>query len=652
VADNSEFVIDMTLASADRPSLLPKTEPLDATMASAAWVSRPPVTEPSAGTVNSGPRPSRTAPVVSVAAAVNSGLQTVRNAFGAMAPVSEQVLPAAQGYKLIHRLGSGSFGEVWRAEAPGGVDTAIKVIARPLDDETSKRELQSLEIIKKLRHPYLLSTQAYFSLSDRLYIVMELADGNLSERLKKCKADGLPGISRDELVVCIREAAEGLDFLHAQNVQHRDIKPDNILLLQNHVKLADFGLALVLEQQIMAATFCGTPAYMAPEVWQGHISPHSDQYSLAMTYAELRLGHPVFPRGSMTQLMLAHVEGAPDLAGLEDAERQVIQKALSKEPAERYPSCQAFAQALDEALHPAPAPVEAPPPPGRKWMAMTAAAVVLAVTGVVIAVLLARKPIDSSLVVNPEPALFVPEGFEGKGEELYTDARANKRLHRQLVRTVPGASEPLEFILIPKDKEDDPDTFYISTNKITVDVFKVFAARQQAANHPIQSKAWNKDDDPLFPVRKVAVADAYHLAREELHGNLPTVDQWDKAAGYYEDSPQRGEGPFKGTWDSQPRPTIALERAMKAGEARDDVSPFGCHDMAGNGREWLRTIAAPGRKKSYPEPGDLLLRGSEFGPGHEPFRYQDIKEDMAGSWSPLMDPPSDVGFRVVVEIEP
>src|SRR5439155_12305004 len=113
--------------------------------------------------------------------------------------------------------------------------------------DEAKRELESLELVKKLRHPFLLQTQAFWQFEDRLTIVMELADGSLRDRLKECKAAGLPTIPDAELLSYFREAAEALDFLHRKRVLHRDIKPDNILMLSQHAKLADFGLARVYE---------------------------------------------------------------------------------------------------------------------------------------------------------------------------------------------------------------------------------------------------------------------------------------------------------------------------------------------------------------------------------------------------------------------
>jgi serine/threonine protein kinase len=269
---------------------------------------------------------------------------------------SQHVRIRGGDYKLVKQIGCGGFAEVWQAETPGGFPVAIKRILRPLEHAEAQLELRALGEIKQLRHSYLLQTRDYDLIDNHLYIVMDLADCTLSDRLKQCAAAHEQGIPLDELLRYIHEAAEAIDYMHRQKVHHRDIKPKNILLLEGHAKVADFGLARMVESQRLTVTGSGTAPYMAPEVWKRQVSAHSDQYSLAVSYAELRLGRMPFASTDMYTLMIDHIEGRPNLDGLPEAEQQALRKALAKDPAERYPNCTAFVEAIEQAVENVPVP--------------------------------------------------------------------------------------------------------------------------------------------------------------------------------------------------------------------------------------------------------------------------------------------------------
>ena len=147
------------------------------------------------------------------------------------------------GYTLTDRIGAGGYAEVWRAEAPGGIQKAVKVVYGYYDDEFASQELKALERIKGVRHPFLLSLERFEVVSGRLAILTELADMSLDQRLRQCRAEGHTGIPREELLQYMADAAEALDFLSQRHsLMHLDIKPENLLILGDHIKVADFGL--------------------------------------------------------------------------------------------------------------------------------------------------------------------------------------------------------------------------------------------------------------------------------------------------------------------------------------------------------------------------------------------------------------------------
>jgi serine/threonine protein kinase len=252
------------------------------------------------------------------------------------------------GYTLADRIGSGGYAEVWRAEAPGGIQKAVKIVYGYYDDEFALQELKALERIKCVRHPFLLSLERFEIVNGRLAILTELADMSLDQRLRQCRIDGLPGIPRDELLQYMADAAEALDFLSQRhNLLHLDIKPENLLVLGEHIKVADFGLVKELASRTQNSLVSGmTPTYASPEMFDDEPSAHSDQYSLAIVYQEMLVGALPFPGRTAAQLAKQHTQAEPQLMALPAQDRPVIARALAKKPEDRYPSCRAFVDAL------------------------------------------------------------------------------------------------------------------------------------------------------------------------------------------------------------------------------------------------------------------------------------------------------------------
>ncbi|MBC7818389.1 MAG: serine/threonine protein kinase, partial [Planctomycetaceae bacterium] len=280
-----------------------------------------------------------------------------------------QIVP---GYRLAARLGKGGFGEVWIAIGPGKVPVALKIIAAK-GSLSGEREFKSLDLLRDLRHPNLLPIQAYWLLDDdgkvieddrppsSIVIAMLLGGKNLRQRLEECRKGGVAGISPRELLDYLRDAAKGIDFLNKSihklgdrvvAIQHRDIKPENLMIVGGGVMVADFGISGVMESDRAHTTNAAmTFNYAAPELFDYTATSWTDQYALAISYAELRCGTlPFPPHSSPMQVIRIHTEGRHDFSRLSAGEQAVLKRATSKVPEERYPTCQDLLADLDAAV--------------------------------------------------------------------------------------------------------------------------------------------------------------------------------------------------------------------------------------------------------------------------------------------------------------
>ncbi len=244
------------------------------------------------------------------------------------------------GYQLVDRLGYGGYGEVWRTTAPGGLFKAMKIIYGDLTGPRAEQELKSLERIKSVRYPFLLSLERFEIVHGQLLILTELAERSLMNRFQECQKANLPGIPREELLGYLGDTAEALDYMNeTHGLQHLDIKPENLLLLSGRIKVADFGLVKDLLGTSTHITGGVTPIYASPEAFDGRVSRFSDQYSLAIVYQEMLTGRRPFPGTTPFQLAAQHSSARPLLDALPPRDKDVIARALAKVPDQRFRSC-------------------------------------------------------------------------------------------------------------------------------------------------------------------------------------------------------------------------------------------------------------------------------------------------------------------------
>ncbi len=268
-------------------------------------------------------------------------------------------------YELLDELGRGGMGRVWKAR-----DTAlnrlvaVKFVESGGNPEVAERLKREGRAIALLSHPNIVTIYDVIEVDGEVCIVMEYVSGASLER--RMRDTSLP--ERAQLLPLLSPCADALDYAHRRGVIHRDIKPSNIMVGEDGTaKVLDFGIAKISASVEMEATqtgtFLGTPLYAPPEqIMAGIVGPRSDQYSLGVVAYQLLAGrHPFDTRDTISLIHQITTRDAPapskfnPLLGRKTD--HVLLRALSKNPADRFPSCREMFDALSASLlEPAQAP--------------------------------------------------------------------------------------------------------------------------------------------------------------------------------------------------------------------------------------------------------------------------------------------------------
>jgi serine/threonine protein kinase len=273
-------------------------------------------------------------------------------------------------YELMQLIGKGGMARVYKSIQPALERyVAVKLLHPSVaaDNEFLIRFQREAKAAASLRHPHIVQIFDFGHKEELYYMVMELIDGpTLRDELQRLKVldETLPF---SEVQRIIGEVSQALDYAHGRGIIHRDVKPANILLTpEGQAVLSDFGLAFMIESPRQTITgFVGTPEYMSPEQGQGlAVDGRTDVYSLGVVLYEMLTGRVPFTSKTPMAVVMKHIsEPLPPPRSVNpsipEGVEQVVFKAMSKKPGDRYSRAGELSRALAEAFE-AAAVVEAP----------------------------------------------------------------------------------------------------------------------------------------------------------------------------------------------------------------------------------------------------------------------------------------------------